>query len=158
MIRKRSRAVLGGIFFLACLWSLLPAQTSPNAQTCQGSTVDAQGEEIAEKSRAFLAQLQTAVSGDDKNKVASMISYPLLVIRGARKSRIRTKPQFLEHYDNIFDPHVHHAIAQQSAKCLFGNYQGTMIGDGEIWYREQANGKMKIVTVNPTAGMESTSH
>ena len=81
-----------------------------------------------------------------------MISYPLLVIRGASKSRIRTKTQFLAHYKSIFDAHVRHTIAQQSAKCLFGNYQGTMIGDGEVWYRQQASGKMKIVTVNPTAG------
>ncbi len=73
------------------------------------------------------------------------------VIRGDRKTHIRTKAAFLNQYDAIFDAHVRQTIVQQSAKCLFGNYQGAMIGDGEVWFREQQNGTMKIVTVNSPA-------
>jgi hypothetical protein len=47
---------------------------------------------------------------------------------------------------------VRQAIGQQSAKCLFGNYQGAMIGNGEVWFSQQQRGGMKIITVNPTAG------
>jgi hypothetical protein len=74
------------------------------------------------------------------------------VIHSSSKARVRTEAQFLSQYDSIFDAQVRKAIAQQTAKCLFGNYQGTMIGDGEVWYREQASGAMKIVTVNTSAG------
>jgi hypothetical protein len=137
---------------LVCAHVALRAQTTPAKQDCQGSTVDLQGEETARKSRAFLAELQAAVSTGDKTKVAGMISYPLLVIHSSSKARVRTETQFLSQYDSIFDAHVRQAIAQQTAKCLFGNYQGTMIGDGEVWYREQASGAMKIVTVNTSAG------
>jgi len=142
--------LVGALLFFAG-HTILPAQT-PTTQGCQGSTVDLQGEEVAQKSRAFLAELQAAVSQGDKTIVAGMVSYPLLVIHGSTRTRVRTQAQFLSHYDSIFDAHVRRAIAQQSAKCLFGNYQGTMIGDGEIWYRQQENGTMKIVTVNPSAG------
>lgn len=135
---------------------LIPSQsqTAPGSPACQGSTIDLQGEEVAEKSRAFLAKLQSAVSKDDKAEVASMVSYPLLVIHANKKAHIRTEAQFVSRYESIFDEHVRSAIAKQSSQCLFGNYQGTMIGGGEIWYREQPNGKMKVVTVNPTAGRQ----
>jgi len=124
------------------------AQTTPDSQACKGSTVDLQGADFAQKSRAFLSDLQDAVKSEDKAKVAAMISYPLLVIHGDRKTRVKTKVEFLNQYETIFDAHVRQAIAQQSAKCLFGNYQGAMIGDGEVWFRERPNGTMKIVTVN----------
>jgi len=144
---------LAGMLLVFANTAKLHAQAAPNKQACQGSTVDDQGEDVARKSRAFLAELQAAVSKDDKAGVAAMISYPLLVIHGSSKTRVRTQTQFLSQYDSIFDAHVRQAIAQQSAKCLFGNYQGTMIGNGEVWYREQESGGMKIITVNTSAGI-----
>jgi hypothetical protein len=139
--------VLGSAASLAAI-----IQSNGDSQACSGSTVDVQGAEVAKKSRAFLAELQSAVSTDDKNKVAAMISYPLLVIHGSQRTRIKTKAAFLSGYPRIFDDQVRRSIAQQSAKCLFGNYQGTMIGNGEVWFSEQQNGTVKIITVNPGAG------
>lgn len=152
--RQLRIAGLVGMLLLFANATALHAQTAPAKQDCQGSTVDDQGAGVAAKSRTFLAELQAAVSKGDKAKVAGMISYPLLVIHSSSKTRIRTEEQFLSRYDSIFDAHVRQAIAQQSAKCLFGNYQGTMIGDGEVWYREQDSGGMKIVTVNTGAGSQ----
>ena len=43
---------------------------------------------------------------------------------------------------------VRHAILAQSASCLFANGQGVMIGRGQIWFQEQSDGKMKIITIN----------
>jgi hypothetical protein len=150
------RSGLHIVGFLLLVWTAWPmcAQTNPDAEACKGSTVDLQGTDFAQKSRAFLSELQSAVKAADKAKVGAMISYPLLVIRGERKTHIRTKAEFLSHYDAILDAHIRQAIARQSAKCLFGNYQGAMIGDGEVWFREKLNGTMKIVTVNLTAGSQ----
>jgi len=143
--------------FVAVVLIALPAraQSVPETQGCQNSTVDQLGsEDFARKSRAFLAEVQSAVAKGDKAKVATMISYPLLVNGSTSKTRIKTGAQFLSHYDRIFDEHVRQAIARQSAECLFGNYQGAMIGDGEVWFNEQANGTMKIITVNTGAGKQ----
>ena len=140
------------VFLLVHTALAMPAQTTPDSQTCEGSTVDLQGADFAQKSRAFLVQLQSLVKAEDKPRVAAMISYPLLVIHGSRKARIKTKAEVLNQYGAIFDAHVRQAIAQQSAKCLFGNYQGVMVGAGEVWFGEQQNGAMKIITVNLTAG------
>lgn len=143
---------------LLLVWMAQPvrAQTTPDSQACKGSTVDQQGADFAQKSRAFLTELQNAVKAEDKAKVAAMIAYPLLVIHGDRKTRIKSKAEFLSQYATIFDAHVRQAIAQQSAKCLFGNYQGAMIGNGEVWFREQPDGTMKIVTVNSTTASHNS--
>jgi hypothetical protein len=148
-MRKICLAV--GIVLVAGALLSAQAKNAAQSQACQGSTVDNQGADFAQKSRAFLAELQTAVHDGDKNKVASVISYPLLVIHGSHRTRIKTKAQFIAEFNTIFDPHVQKAIAQQSAQCLFGNYQGAMIGNGEVWFSQQPNGTMKIITVNPTA-------
>ena len=148
---------LGVAILVAVVLLALPAraQSAPETQGCQNSTVDQLGsEDFAQKSRAFLAALQAAVARGDKAKVATMISYPLLVNGKNSRTRITTAAQFLSRYDSIFDEQARQAIARQSAKCLFGNYQGAMIGDGEVWFNEQANGAMKIITVNTSAGKQ----
>ncbi len=75
---------LVGLAFFYSSGMALPmrAQTTPDSQACSGSTVDLQGADFAQKSRAFLSELQNAVKAEDKAKVAAMISYPLLVIHG----------------------------------------------------------------------------
>jgi hypothetical protein len=150
----RKTCCLVAVLLLAA--SLLPtqAQNSGDSQACQGSTIDNQGADVAKMSRAFLAKLQAAVHDGNKTKVASMVSYPLMVIQGSRRTRIKTKSEFLARYDTLFDAHVQSAIAKQSANCLFGNYQGAMIGNGEVWFSQQQEGSMKIITVNPTASSQ----
>ncbi len=143
---------LAAAFVLALTVLPAQAQTASGQQACPGSTVDLQGAEFAAKSRAFLAELQRSVAARDKARVASMTSYPLTVIRGTGRTRVRNASQFLSQYETIFDAHVRRVIAQQSAKCLFGNYQGAMIGDGEVWFNQAPDGTMKVITVNPGAG------
>ena len=143
-----------GILLIAGAWLSAQAQNVPDSQACEGSTADNQGADFAQKSRAFLAALQTAIHDGDKTKVASMVSYPVMVIHGGQKTRVKTKSQLIAEYGSIFDAHVLQAIAQQTAKCLFGNYQGAMIGNGEVWFSPQQDGAMKIITVNPTAGRQ----
>jgi len=101
-----------------------------------------------------LTALQIAVANGDTTKVASMISYPLLVIHGASRTKIKSKAELLTKYDAIFDERIRQVIARQSPRCLFGNYQGVMIGKGEVWFSEQQHGSMKIITIDPTAGAQ----
>jgi uncharacterized membrane protein YeiB len=154
MRRKQTRIIrlaITSLLFLSYILLATKAQTASASKPCQGSTVDNQGPELAQKSRSFLAELQTAVTNGDKTKVATMISYPMLVIHGSSRTKIKTKAELLSKYETIFDDRIRRAIAQQSARCLFGNYQGVMIGNGEVWFTEQPHGAMKIITVNPTA-------
>jgi hypothetical protein len=80
-----------------------------------------------------------------------MISYPLLVLRSGKRTRIRQKRAFLASYGQIFTSPVRDAVLHQTAQCLFGNSSGAMVGNGEVWFREQAPGQWKIITINESA-------
>jgi hypothetical protein len=121
-------------------------------EKCEGSTVDTQGPKTANAARAFLAELQQAVQANDQKKIAGMISYPMNFIHEGKRTRIRNKQTLIARYDSIFTEHIRKAILQQSAHCLFGNYQGEMIGNGEVWFSEMDDGSVKIITVNSSAG------
>jgi hypothetical protein len=125
--------------------------TSSN-QGCSDSTVDdAFGGEMATKARAFLAVLKAEVKMDNRRKIASMVAYPLRVFVGEEKRIVRNPSEFLAHYEDIITPHVKDAILKQSVPCLFGNYQGAMIGQGEVWFQEQRDGAFGIISVNTGA-------
>jgi len=143
----------GFVAALVCAFLLLQPLRAQSAvdEKCEGSTVDTQGAETAKSARAFLAELQAAVQAGDKQKIAGMISYPLNFIQAGKRIRVRDKQTFLARYDSIFNEHVRTTILKQSARCLFGNYQGEMIGNGEVWFSEMGDGSVKIITVNASS-------
>jgi hypothetical protein len=121
-------------------------------QACGGnSTVDALGAKTAAGARAFLAQLQAAVRTNNKEQIAEMIGYPLLVLSSVKRTHIAKKQAFLSNYSLIFTDPVRDAILHQTAQCLFGNATGAMVGNGEVWFVEQAPDQWKIVTINESA-------
>jgi hypothetical protein len=131
---------------------ILGAQPGSGVEACGGnSTIDSMGAKTATSARAFLAQLQAAVQSNNKQQVAGMISYPLLIMRDGKRTRIPRKEAFLASYERIFTTPVRDAVLHQTAQCLFGNSLGAMVGGGEVWFREQAPEQWKIITINETA-------
>jgi hypothetical protein len=143
--------LLGLVIFSGATPFPIHARAVPQSKGCEGSTVDLLGPGLAKKYRAFLADLKTAVRNGNETAIASMISYPLLFIHGSRKTHIREKAAFLSSYKTIFTQYVRQMIAQQSEKCLFGNDQGAMVGNGQVWFTELKDGSVEIITVNTTA-------
>jgi hypothetical protein len=132
--------------------SHLEGQAANGAQACgSNTTVDALGANTAASARAFLAQLQAAVQSNNSEDIAGMISYPLLVLRSGKRTHIQKKQAFLANYGLIVTDPVRNAILQQSSQCLFGNSSGAMVGNGELWFREQAPDQWKIITINESA-------
>jgi hypothetical protein len=127
-------------------------QAGSGSQACGGnSTVDTQGAKTAASARAFLAQLQAAVQSNNKEQITEMISYPLLVLNSGKRTHIRQKREFLTNFGLIFTDPVRNAILHQTAECLFGNSTGAMVGNGEVWFHEQAPDQWKIITINESA-------
>jgi hypothetical protein len=144
------QTVLLAVVFAAPGMVNAQAETGPAA--CGGnSSIDVLGAPTAAAARAFLAQLQAAVQSNNKEEVAGMISYPLLILRDGKRTRIARKDALLSNYDRVFTAPVRDAILQQTAECLFGNSSGAMVGSGEVWFREQAPEQWKIITINETA-------
>ncbi len=138
------------IVFGSCC-ALAREQTSSDQGWSDSTVDDAFGGETAAKARAFLTALRAEVRMDDRKKIASVVAYPLWVFIGEEKRIVRNRSEFLARYEDVIAPHVKDAILKQSVPCLFGNYQGAMIGQGEVWFQEQRNGAFRIISVNTGA-------
>ncbi len=103
------------------------------------------GGKTRQRQRAFLAALKSGLRADDRTKIAAMVFFPLNVFGADSKRVIHNRNEFIRVYPSILTAHVRQTILKQSSDCLFGNWKGAMVGDGEIWFAAQS---FKIVAVN----------
>ena len=82
--------------------------------------------------RLFLEQLTLAVAAGDRQRVSTMVAYPL-EIDGVR---IGNAAEFVDHYDTVFSPNLIQAVRGQTFDTLFANANGVRIGQGVIWFSE----------------------
>jgi hypothetical protein len=101
-----------------------------------------------EKARAFLVAFQEAVAANDKRKVASMIRYPIVAQARGRNVRFKTPASLVASYDRVFTTPLKKVIADARTECLFTNWKGVMIHDGEIWMGARSSGDLRIITIN----------
>jgi len=114
-----------------------------------------------ERYLAVFQELKDAVIGDDRKKVASLVNYPLNVFAGRRRMVIRSPAELLRRYHEVFNENVIRAIKAQEPDTLFANWQGVMVGDGQIWFAAVCKGKdrdtrcadktIKAISVNTKA-------
>ena len=91
------------------------------------------------------------VTADDAAGFARLVHYPVRVFDARGQRKIARRSYLVQKYSSIVTPDVRNAVLAQSADCLFGNYQGMMIGNGQVWFQPEANGDMRIVTINTAA-------
>ena len=82
--------------------------------------------------RIFLDHLKRAAAAADKQTLAKMMKYPLMVSGGAIK--VMNEQDFLTNFNAIFSPPVVAAIQRQAYADLFVRDSGAMIGGGEVWF------------------------
>jgi hypothetical protein len=74
---------------------------------------------------AFTAELRRAAQADDRNAVAAMIRYPLVVTIGdGLRVPIADSATFLARYDDIFTPEVRDAIARATGDVVIQPVDG----------------------------------
>jgi len=104
----------------------------------------------------FLGALQAAIRSDKPAAVADLVVFPLRVDKPAQKGFVRTRGEFVRSYASIFTPEVRTAVLKQGPSELFRNWQGFMIGNGEVWFAgvcPEASCKthrIGVITVNLT--------
>jgi hypothetical protein len=140
---------------IACLAELSLARETGNCTTREAAT-----RPDCPAAIDFFQRLQAAVNAGDKNKLASMLSYPMRAALHGKRVQIRNRQQFLEKYSQLFNPAVVCAIKSAKDSDVWGNYQGFMIGSGVIWWDavipssvknpQPASGKypFKIISLN----------
>ena len=134
-------------FHIAAAVTLILYSTSSLAGSGRFAVAGVKDAEV----HAFFLKFKAAVINHDVKKVASMASYPLMV---NGKFAASNRLSFISHYDVIFTPKVVGAIKHQTYQKLWSNYEGVMIGDGEVWFggicSDQSCSKyeIKILSVN----------
>lgn len=94
----------------------------------------------------FVNQFKQAVINNDKNKVASMIHYPIEATFKDKPVIINNKDEFLKFYDDIFDENLCNIIANANTHNMFVNYKGVMLDNGEVWFSNDKDG-IKVIAV-----------
>jgi len=105
----------------------------------------------------FLA-IQDCVRNDDRIGLAGMILYPIsLYTNSQQKIELRNEKNFIAHYYQIASTKWKQTVLEQDPAELFMNWQGVMIGSGEIWFSPVCIGegdcgktKLFIISINPT--------
>lgn len=78
---------------------------------------------------------------------AAALAAPTLV--AAQSNADVDAAQFLAAYDKIVTAKVRNAITAQRYATLFANWQGVMIGDGEVWFSGVGDGNtVRITAIN----------
>lgn len=120
------------------------AQTAPEVDATLDSLFGAHA-----PYRQFFETLQKAVTADDKAAVAALVDYPFQARINGKAVKLRDAAHFAADYDKIVTPKVKHAVAHQTYATLFANWQGVMIGDGEVWFSGVGNDNtVKITAIN----------
>jgi|HigsolmetaAR201D_1030396.scaffolds.fasta_scaffold00149_24 hypothetical protein len=97
----------------------------------------------------FFEKLQKAVQADDRQAVASMVEYPFAAHVNGKAVKIRDAKHFVDDYTKIITPKVKEAILGQRYADLFANWQGVMIGDGEVWFSGiDDKNTVRIIAIN----------
>jgi hypothetical protein len=97
----------------------------------------------------FFEKLKKAVAENDKEAVASMVEYPFKARINGKAVTLRDAAHFAADYDKVFTAKVKEAVSNQTYPNLFANWQGVMIGDGEVWFSGIGDNNMvKIIAVN----------
>jgi hypothetical protein len=82
-----------------------------------------------------------AVLKGEKEEAAKYVSFPLSFSLNKQSKTVYNRTAFLGYYDQIFTKTFLAKVAKGIPHHMFANWQGIMIGNGEVWFDE--NGKAR---------------
>ncbi len=98
---------------------------------------------------SFFTALKKAVAEGDRKSFAAMVDYPFQARIKGKSVKIRDAAHFVADYDQVVTAKVKHALDAQAYESLFANWQGVMVGDGEIWFSAVGDpGEIRITAIN----------
>jgi hypothetical protein len=106
--------------------------------------------------KPFFAVIQKAVKQNDVTTLSKTIKYPIkLIDPKGNKIDVPGSKEFLANYPKFATPNWKNAVMRQKYEQLFANWQGVMIGRGEIWFTGVCGNEscskyeLKITGMNP---------
>jgi hypothetical protein len=118
--------------------AIRPSETVANTLSRVGTNVVDERASVAgitpEEIREFFYRIKDNVANDRRMELAEMVYYPITAYIGDSQEDILDADQFVANYDQIINQRVRDAVLNQMEDDLSINYQGVMIGAGEIWF------------------------
>ncbi len=104
----------------------------------------------------FFISFKKAIAENDKDKVASMITFPVkAILANGLMVTLKSRADFIKAYDKVFDTKFKQIILQTQVEDLWAKYSGVAMPRGEIWINGVTRGKknlekfqIKITTIN----------
>lgn len=97
-------------------------------------------------------RLQRAMAANDRQAAAAEFVFPFQVNRTVRSHvTISSRQELLRRFDRIVTPQIRKAILSQQPDSLFQNWQGSMVGDGEVWISGVSDRSSKHCRLGVTA-------
>jgi hypothetical protein len=135
---------------LACLTSSAQeVKTNSVAPDCTPGSVTQLSPKSQESVAKFLGALQLALNATDKERVASLVHYPLKVGSVKGTYTVSSKSAFVKRYDEIISPDIIRVVASLRPECADIMSQGFMFGQGTIWFNSFDRMGFRIITINP---------
>ncbi len=109
------------VLLTSCLLSLEAAEMYP----------------VKPSDKAFFDQVRKAVLTDDVEWLSrALSSYPFTVKLKAGQIKLKNEADLKKHAPAILTAKLKEVVRNQSPDSLFKNWQGVMVGSGEIWFSE----------------------
>ena len=106
------------------------------------------GIENPEAVKTFLADMRAAASSQNQEAIADLVRYPFTTYdTGEPLKTYESSAALLEDFNQVVTPTVIEAMRNAQYSELFSNYQGVMIGNGEVWF-DQVDQSLKIRAIN----------
>jgi hypothetical protein len=87
----------------------------------------------------FMKKIKVSILGGDKEWIASHINFPLKTSISNNLVIIRNKKQLIDNFEKIFHPEFKNEIKSSCVCNMSSNYQGVMLGHGQIWINNKPN-------------------
>lgn len=127
--------------------NLSPAPLTPQERKVAEQLASV-GIDNPQSTKAFLAQLRSAADNKDQQAIVNLVSYPFSTYdAGALLKTYQSSDELLNDFDQVVTPPVLEAMSKADYSTLFANYQGMMIGNGELWVN-QIDSDLKITAIN----------
>lgn len=93
---------------------------------------------ITTSDKAFFESIRNAILANDVEWLSIAVSYPIVLRSSKGEFKLENKGDLKARFTLIATPRVKSVVRNESPASLFKNWQGVMVGNGEIWFSEIA--------------------
>lgn len=88
----------------------------------------------------FMKRVKSSIANGDKEWIGNHVSYPIkTTLNGEKPITVKNKEQLIQNFDQIFYKEFKERVKSFCVCNMFNNYQGAMLGNGQIWIYNKPN-------------------